>query len=81
MRWQKEELYSRKYRGEEVDGETLMRILWAGIGKNRRFGGRTAPMPMSDIIIKLYVASKDGVSLYDGANDTLKMALKNDIRD
>ena len=72
---------SRKYRGEEVAGETLMRILWAGIGKNRPEGGRTAPMPLGDVIIKLYVASKGGVALYDGDKDTLETVLKNDIRD
>ena len=72
---------SRKYRGEEVDNETLMKILWAGIGKNRAGEGRTAPMPLGDIIIKLYVASKDGVALYDGDKDALETVLKNDIRD
>ena len=72
---------SRKYRGEEVAGETLMRILWAGIGKNRAGRGRTAPMPMGDIIIRLYVASKDGVAVYNGDKDALEPVMKNDIRD
>ena len=72
---------SRKYQGEEVAEETLMSILWAGIGKNRDSGRRSAPMPMGDIIIKLYVAAKEGVALYDGDKETLETVLKNDIRD
>jgi len=72
---------SRKYRGEEVAEDNLMKILWAGIGKNRDSGGRSAPMPLGDVIIKLYVASKDGVALYDGEKDALETVLKDDIRD
>ena len=72
---------SREYRGEEVARETLMRILLAGTGKNRAGKGRTAPMPMVDSIINLYVASKAGVALYDEDKDALESVLKSDIRD
>lgn len=71
---------SREYNKITVDQESLLEILWAAIGKNREDGRRTAPMPMRDVIIKLYVASKDGVELYDGDQNTLKSVLKDDIR-
>ncbi len=70
----------REYNGVPVSQETLLEILWAAIGKNREDGRRTAPMPMRDVIIKLYVASKDGVELYDGDQNTLKSVLNDDIR-
>jgi len=71
---------TRKYRNAEMPEEDLLKILWAGVGKNRESGKRTAPMPLGDVIINLYVASKDGVRLYDGEKNSLKSISEDDIR-
>jgi SagB-type dehydrogenase family enzyme len=72
---------SREYTGEEVSGETLKKIIWAGIGKSRDGAGITAPMPRGIQVIKLYVASKDGVSAYNNEEATLEPIINDDIRD
>ncbi len=72
---------TRKYGNIEMPEENLLKVLWAGIGKNRENRGRTAPMPLGDVIISLYVASKDGVRLYNGENESLESISEDDIRD
>ncbi len=72
---------TRKYRNIELSEENLLKVLWTGIGKNREGGGRTAPMPLGDVIISLYVASKVGIRLYNGENESLELVSVDDIRD
>ncbi|MCK5148173.1 nitroreductase family protein [bacterium] len=71
---------TRKYGNVELSEKNLLKILWAGVGKNRESNGRTAPMPLGDVIINLYVASRDGVMLYNGEKNSLKSVSKEDIR-
>ena len=71
---------TRKFGNAEMSEEDLLKILWAGVGENRENGKRTAPMPLGDVIINLYVASKDGVRLYDGVKSSLQSVSKEDIR-
>ncbi|BHH83460.1 nitroreductase family protein [Desulforhopalus sp. 52FAK] len=71
---------SRSYNKVTVEQEVLLEVLWAGVGKNREAGGRTAPMPMRDVIIRVYVASKDGVELYDGDTGHLTSVSPDDVR-
>lgn len=70
----------REYKGVDVEREVLLNILWAANGKNRECGRHTAPMPMREVIIKLYVASKNGVERYDEDVNMLSNVITDDIR-
>jgi len=71
---------TRKYNNTDISDKDLLKILWAAIGKNRENGGHTAPMPLGDVIINLYVVSKNGIQLYDNEKSVLKSISTNDIR-
>jgi SagB-type dehydrogenase family enzyme len=72
---------SRAFSTEKLPMQTLANLLWAGFGVNRPDSGqRTAPSAMNLQEIDIYVASADGLYLYDAKAHELKPILAEDIR-
>ena len=72
---------SRNFSPKKLPIRVLSNILWAACGVNRPLtNGRTAPSASNWQEIDIYVASADGLYLYDAAAHSLKMLLKQDIR-
>jgi hypothetical protein len=72
---------SRAFSREPLPAQTLSDLLWAAFGVNRPLtGGRTAPSARNWQEIEVYVASADGLFLYDAQHHALKLVLTDDIR-
>ena len=70
----------RSFSDKAIDKKTLSNMLWAATGINREDGKMTAPTAMDARDIIVYVADKDGVSLYLPVENSLKQIIKEDIR-
>lgn len=70
----------RSYSGEKLPMQTLSNLLWAAFGINRPDGRRTAPSARNWQEIDIYVATADGVYLYDAGKNALDPVLTKDIR-
>jgi len=67
--------------GRDLPLQVLSDLLWAAWGVNRPdLGKRTAPSAMNWQEVDLYVAMKQGVYLYDAAQNTLRPILARDVR-
>ena len=72
---------SRKFSETKVPMQVLSDLLWAADGVNRQDSGkRTAPSAWNWQNIDTYVATADGVSMYDAESHQLKPHLPEDIR-
>ena len=72
---------SRSFSTEQLSPQVLSNLLWAAFGINRPGSGkRTAPSAMNWQEIDIYVATADGLYLYDAQAHTLKPILAEDIR-
>lgn len=72
---------SREFSPKQLTPELLSNLLWAAFGINRpETGGRTAPSAHDWEEIDVYVATADGLYLYDARNHALKRVLAQDIR-
>lgn len=72
---------SREFAAAELPAEMLSGLLWAACGVNRPTAGmRTAPSAVNWQEIDVFVASKEGVSLFDPPRHRLKPLLNRDIR-
>ena len=72
---------SRAFSAEKLPMQVLSNMLWAAFGVNRpESGKRTAPSAMNWQEIDIYVATADGLYLYDAKAHTLKPVLAEDIR-
>jgi nitroreductase len=71
---------AREFSDRPVPRQTLSNLLWAAFGVNRPDGGRTAPYARHIIMIDIYVATAEGVWLYDPAAHALLPRLSEDIR-
>ncbi len=72
---------SRAYSGEKLPLQVLSNLLWAAFGINRPDKGmRTAPSGGNRQDINIYVATADGVYIYDPKVHTLNPTLTEDIR-
>lgn len=60
--------------------QTLSNLLWAACGVNREDGKRTAPTARNMQEIDVYVATAEGLYLYDAKANTLVAVLAGDIR-
>ena len=59
---------SRAFSNEKLSNQVLSNMLWAAFGVNRpESGKRTAPSARNWQEIDIYVATADGVSLYDAS--------------
>jgi hypothetical protein len=72
---------SRAYSGEKLPLQVVSNLLWAAFGVNRlERGMRTAPSGGNRQDIDIYVATVDGVYIYDAKAHVLNLALAEDIR-
>jgi len=72
---------SREFSTEKLPLQVLSNMLWAAFGVNRPDSGkRTAPSASNRQEIDIYVATADGLYLYDAKAHTLKPVLAEDVR-
>ncbi|MCJ7777303.1 MAG: SagB/ThcOx family dehydrogenase [Sedimentisphaerales bacterium] len=71
---------SREFSAEKLPPQVLSNMLWAACGINRPDGKRTAPTARNWQEIDVYVATAEGLYLYDANSHSLKPILKEDIR-
>lgn len=71
----------REYSEEKLPLQVLSNMLWAAFGVNRpESGKRTAPSARNWQEIDIYVATEEGLFLYDAVENILKPILDEDIR-
>jgi SagB-type dehydrogenase family enzyme len=71
----------REFSPEKLPLQVLSNLLWAAWGINRGDSGkRTAPSSMNKQEIDVYVATAEGLYLYDAQNQMLNQILTTDIR-
>ena len=68
---------TRVFSEKELSANTLSNLLWAAFGYNRT-DKRTAPSAMNKQSIDIYVATKNGIYLYDAKQNELQMKVKGD---
>ena len=72
---------SREFRGDKLPPQVLSNLLWAAFGVNRPDSGkRTAPSAMNRQEIDIYVATQDGLYVYDAKANALNPVLAQDLR-
>lgn len=72
---------NRSYSQQKLSPQTLSNLLWAANGINRPDSGkRTAPTAVNWQNIDVYVATTDGLFLYDAKQMALIQIFKDDIR-
>jgi nitroreductase len=71
---------TRAFSSQPLSLQTLSNLLWAGFGINRADGHRTAPSAMNWQAIDLYVATAEGVYLYDAKANALQPVVAGDLR-
>ena len=72
---------SRSFSAEQLPPQVLSNLLWAAFGINRpESGKRTAPSALNWQEIDIYVATADGLYLYDAQVHALEPVLAQDIR-
>jgi len=77
----KERKSTRSFSTEKLPVQTLGNLLWAAFGINRPDSGqRTAPSAMNRQEIDIYVATADGLYLYEAKGHTLQPVLAEDLR-
>jgi nitroreductase len=77
----KERKSSRAFSTEQLPAQVLSNMLWAAFGINRPDSGkRTAPSARNWQEIDVYVATADGLYLYEARGHLLRRVLAEDIR-
>lgn len=77
----KERKSTRSFSTEKLPDQVLGNMLWAAFGINRpESGHRTAPSAVNWQEIDIYVATSDGLYLYDAKGHALQPVLAGDIR-
>ncbi|NLG05973.1 MAG: SagB/ThcOx family dehydrogenase [Clostridia bacterium] len=72
---------TRAFTREQLPLQTLSDMLWAAFGINRpETGGRTAPSALNRQEIDVYVATSDGIYLYDPKAHVLNVVVPGDHR-
>jgi nitroreductase len=73
---------SREFSSEKLPLQILSNLLWAAFGVNRSDSGkRTAPSANNRQEIDIYVATPEGLYLYDAKSHALMPVLAEDIRE
>jgi hypothetical protein len=81
MQLLKDRKSSREFSSQKLPLQLLSNLLWAASGVNRpESGRRTAPTAANWQKIDIYVATADGLYLYDAKSHLLKPILAEDIR-
>ena len=65
---------------QKLSMQTLSNLLWAADGVNRPPSHRTAPSAVDWQNIDIYVATADGLFVYDAVKNELKVITKQDVR-
>lgn len=77
----KERRSTRTFNPEQLPAQVLSNLLWAAFGVNRpESGKRTAPSAMNWQEIDIYVATADGLYLYDAKANQLILVVRDDVR-
>jgi SagB-type dehydrogenase family enzyme len=71
---------TREFSSQKLSPQMLSNLLWAAFGINRPDGKRTAPSAMNWQEIDVYVATQDGLYIYDAKANTLQQVLQPDVR-
>jgi nitroreductase len=71
---------TREYSSRPLSDQTLSNLLWGAFGVNRPSGDRTAPYWRHIMVIDVYLATADGVFLYEPKEHALVAHMKDDIR-
>jgi len=71
---------TREFSNQNLSLQMLSNLLWAAFGVNRPDGKRTAPSAMNWQEIDIYVATQDGLFLYDAKANALDPVLTQDAR-
>jgi len=78
----KERQTRREFSPEKLPPQMLANLLWAAFGVNRpESGHRTAPSAMNSQEIDLYVATSEGLYLYEPKENRLRPVIAGDLRD
>ena len=80
MQTLKDRMTIRTLADEKLPMQTLSNLLWAAFGINRPDGRRTAPSARNWQEIDIYVATPDGLFLWDAQKNLLNPILTKDIR-
>jgi len=71
---------SRSYSTQALPPQVLSDLLWAACGVNRPDGRRTAPTARNMQQIDVYVATAEGLYLFDAQAHALKVVVAEDLR-
>ena len=71
---------TREFSDQKLSPQVLSNLLWAAFGVNRPDGKRTAPSAMNLQEIDIYVATQDGLYVYDAKANALNAVLAQDVR-
>lgn len=72
---------TRSFSPEKLTAQVMSNLLWAAFGINRPDSGkRTAPSAMNRQEIDIYVATADGLYVYDAKENQLRPVLREDVR-
>lgn len=71
---------TRDFAPDKLPEQVLSNLLWAAFGVNRPDGKRTAPSAMNWQEIDIFVATSDGLFLYDSKANRLELVFAQDIR-
>jgi SagB-type dehydrogenase family enzyme len=71
---------TREFGPGMLSPQTLSNLLWAAFGINRPDGHRTAPSAMNWQEVSIYVATAEGVYLYDVKENALRPVVAGDLR-
>ena len=71
---------ARAFSEEKLPVQTLSNLLWAAFGINRPDGRRTAPSARNWQEIDIYVATPDGLYLWDPGKNLLNPIVAKDVR-
>ena len=72
---------TRTFAPDKLSAQAVSNLLWAAFGINRPDSGkRTAPSAMNWQEIDIYVATADGLYVYDAKENELRLVLREDVR-
>lgn len=71
---------SRNFNNTQISPQVLGDLLWATWGINRADGKHTIPTALDKQEVLVYVASEDGIWMYEPKNHTLIQKSKDDVR-
>ena len=71
---------TREFSPDKLPAQVMANLLWAAFGVNRPDGKRTAPSAMNWQEIDIYVATADGLYVYDAKANKLDPIVAEDVR-